>query len=228
MTWSLRARESFLETWKPSLAAGPDRVEDALLEKDPKLGLIIRSVLDRVGAVRPPEPVAASGFDFLVRAVVYQQLSKSAAGAIYARLVRALRQWPCPDQLLGYDEEWYRSLGLSRNKAASIRALAQSVLSGSIDLSLLEVRSDEDVIGALSMIHGVGRWTSKMFLIFHLGRWNVLPIEDRGIRATIRKLHGAAAVHGAGVKRIVDCWNPYASIASLYIWVALDTGGLPS
>ncbi len=168
-----------------------------------------------------------NGFDILVRSIVSQQISSKAAESISTRLVKAMgRAGLKPAKILRTSEEALRSYGLSTNKARFLHDLAGKVHDGSVALHIIHEMSDEEVIETLLPVKGIGRWTAQMFLIFSLGRWDVLPVDDFGLRAGIRKHFGLVELpNRAETTELAEPWRPYRSIATWYIWRSL--GGVP-
>ena len=200
----------------------PDAACRHLAAVDPELGDLIA----RVGEfTMRPEPTQ-SLFASLVRSIVYQQLSGKAAAAILGRVNRLFAEawFPTPRDLLEIPPERLREAGLSTAKTASLRDLAARVLDGTVP-SLPRVRrmEDEEIVERLTAVRGIGRWTVEMLLIFKLGRPDVLPLGDLGVRKGFaltfrkRKLPEAAAMIRRGER-----WQPYRSVASWYLWRALE------
>jgi DNA-3-methyladenine glycosylase II len=196
--------------------------EQHLAATDPRLAaLIARS---RPYQVRPGRLVRP--FDALAESIVYQQLSGKAAATIFGR-VRALyprRKWFSPQLVLATPDERLRAAGLSRNKTAAIKDLAAKTLDGTIPTSAaLHRMSDEEIIARLTTVRGIGRWTVEMMLLFDLGRLDVWPVDDYGVRKGYaktfgkRKLPKPKELHARGEK-----WRPYRSVAAWYFWRALD------
>ena len=187
----------------------------------------LRAVIDRVGIEqlgdrrrgRPDDHYAT-----LVRTIAGQQLSVKAAASIYGRLTdRFGGRAPTPEEVLADDPEELRAAaGLSRAKVAFLRSLAEHVLDGSLDLDGLDDLSDEDVIGALVAVKGIGLWSAQMFLIIHLRRPDVLPVGDLGIRKAIMTRYGLPALPApAEMTEIAEPWRPYRTLASLFLWRSL-------
>ena len=160
----------------------------------------------------------------LVRSIVGQQLSTKAAATIYGRVLELFRgHTPTPKQLLKVDPEKLRGAGLSRAKVAYLRDLAQHVEDGELELERLPELPDQEVAEQLTAIKGLGQWTADMFLMFHLGRPDILPVGDQGIRRAIqveyrlRKLPDATRM-----QKIAKPWQPYRTLACLYLWSSLD------
>src|SRR3712207_3850541 len=156
----------------------------------------------------------------LVRSIVGQQLSTKAARTIYERLTALFGgRTPTPRELLDVDPDEIRAAGLSRAKAAYLRDLAQHVEDGELDLELLPELSDEEISEQLIAIKGLGQWTVDMFLIFHLGRPDILPVGDLGIRRAVELGYGLDELPTpAELTKIAEPWRPYRSLACLYLW----------
>ena len=202
-----------------------DAAAEHLRSADPVLaGLIERfGGADEVRAARGRRPGDAYGA--LVRAIVGQQLSTKAARSIFGRLVEHFGgHTPTPRELLDADpEEMRAAAGLSRAKVSFLRDLAEHVEDGELELDQLAELPDEEVIEQLVAIKGLGPWTVHMFLIFHLGRPDVLPVGDLGIRRAAQVLFGLdEPPPPAELERIAEPWRPYRSLASLYLWRSLD------
>ena len=160
-----------------------------------------------------------------MRAIVGQQLSTKAARSIFERLVEYFGgHTPTPRELLDADpEEMRAAAGLSRAKVTFLRDLAEHVEDGELRLDQFAELSDEEVAEQLIAIKGLGPWTIHMFLIFHLGRPDVLPVGDLGIRKAVQVLYGLDALPTpAELERIAEPWRPHRSLASLYLWRSLD------
>jgi DNA-3-methyladenine glycosylase II len=168
---------------------------------------------------RPLEPYGA-----LVRSIVGQQLSTKAARSIYERLTALFDgRTPTPPELLAADPEDVRSVGLSRPKVAYLRSLAEHVESGELELARLSELPDEEVTEQLTAVKGLGQWTADMFLIFHLGRPDVLPVGDLGVRRAVERAYGLPDLPDAAqLTQIGEPWRPHRSLASLYLWRSLD------
>jgi DNA-3-methyladenine glycosylase II len=160
----------------------------------------------------------------LLRSIVGQQLSTKAARTIYGRLTDLFDgHAPTPRQLLAADPDAIRAAGLSRPKIAYLRDLAQHVEEGTLELERLPELPDEEVTAQLTAIKGLGQWTADMFLMFHLGRPDILPVGDQGIRRAaqveyrLRKLPDAKRL-----EKLARPWRPYRTLACLYLWSSLD------
>jgi 3-methyladenine DNA glycosylase/8-oxoguanine DNA glycosylase len=204
------------------LGYDPDLACRHLTAADPAMG----ELMARVGEfTMRPEP-AHSLFQVLTRSIVYQQLTGRAAATIFGRVTGlfAPKRFPAPGDLLEISPERLRAAGLSTAKTAALRDLAARALDGTVP-SLARVRRmhDEEIIERLTAVRGVGRWTVEMLLIFKLGRPDVLPVDDLGVRKGFaltfgkRKLPVPAVMH-----RRARHWRPYRSVASWYLWRALE------
>jgi len=192
---------------------------------DPKL----RTLIDRVGPCTIELKRTQSTFAALAEAIVYQQLHGKAAATIFGRF-RALypgARFPEPAEVLATPEADLRAVGLSRNKLAAIRDLAEKVASGVVpDVGALRRMSDEDIVQRLTTVRGIGRWTVEMLLIFRLGRPDVLPVDDYGVRKGATILLGKKEMlKPAELARHGERWRPHRSVASWYMWRAADPGG---
>ncbi len=190
-----------------------------LREADPRLGAIIARVGGYAMRYRRPD------FETLVRSIVYQQISGKAALAIFTRLQEACGQGGGmrPERLLALDHAGLRRLGLSPQKAAYVRDLAEHTAAGRLDFAALPALPDAAVIERLTAVRGVGLWTAQMFLIFALRRPDVLPASDLGIRAAVQRAYRLRTPpHPARIEKIARPWRPYASIASWYLWRSLE------
>jgi DNA-3-methyladenine glycosylase II len=160
----------------------------------------------------------------LIRAVVYQQLSGKAAATIYARVIALYgKRHPDPDDVLATQDQQFRAAGLSRQKIAAIRDIAQRRLDRVIPQQRAIVRlPDEEIIERLTAVRGVGRWTVEMYLIFSLGRPDVLPVDDLGVRKGAEKMLGRPLAPIA-LAEYGERWAPWRSAAAWHCWRAADT-----
>jgi len=165
-------------------------------------------------------------FQALVRSIVFQQLSGKAASTILGRF-NALYPGhaPTPEAVLATDDETLRSVGLSRQKIGYLRDLSSKVVAGELPLEAVEQMSDDDLIAHLVQVKGIGRWTAQMFLMFRLGRPDVLPELDLGIQNAIRQAYRKRKrPTPKDVKKIGAKWSPHSSVASWYLWRSLENG----
>lgn len=186
-----------------------------------KVDPVMREIIERVGAcsIQYREPV----FETLVRSIVYQQLSGRSAAAIFGRLIKATGEPITPEAILKMRSPKMQKLGLSRQKIEYVRDLARRTKSGELGFDACDELDDETVIQQFTAVKGIGIWTVQMFLIFALRRPNVLPTGDLGVRAAVKKAYGLEAMpKPTEVARIGECWAPYQSIASWYLWRSLE------
>lgn len=166
-------------------------------------------------------------FETLVNSIVSQQLSVKAAETIFRRFVAlyAPAKFPKPDQIVATPDETLRSVGLSSQKLSYIKDLAAKVDNGSVHLKRITKMSDDEIITELTQVKGIGVWTVHMFLIFSLGRLNVLPVGDLGIRMAIQRAYGLSELPKPGEIETIAAqnkWQPYCSVASWYLWRSLE------
>jgi DNA-3-methyladenine glycosylase II len=191
-----------------------------LTRVDPVLGALIR----RVGPCRLGHGPARDPFATLIRAIVSQQLSIRAADTIYGRLCGLFpRGRPHPVHLLVLDDAALRGAGLSVQKVRYMRDLATRVADGRLRLSRLHALDDETVLESLTAVHGIGRWTAEIFLMFTLGRPDVLPAADLGLLNAAQRLYGLRRrPTPAALLRRGEPWRPYRSAACWYLWRSLE------
>jgi DNA-3-methyladenine glycosylase II len=160
----------------------------------------------------------------LLRSIVGQQLSTKAARTIYGRMLELFDgHAPTPQQLLAVDPDRIRAAGLSRPKINYLRDLARHVEDGELQLELLDDLPDDEVIEQLTAVKGIGEWSAHMFLMFHLGRPDVLPVGDQGIRRAVQVQYGLRKLPDPKrLERIARPWRPYRTLACLYLWSSLD------
>jgi DNA-3-methyladenine glycosylase II len=190
---------------------------------DPRLAEIIA----RVGVHRPviePRPFIA-----LIESITQQQVSMRAAAAIFARLKRACpRGRLTPQALLDLDASALRGIGLSRQKAQYVRNVADAFAGGRLSAAKLRRMSDDEVLTEVSKIKGVGRWTVEMLLIFSLGRPDVWPIDDLGLRRAVQRFLELSAPPGADqMRKLGQRWRPYRTYAAWYLWRFSEGNGQP-
>jgi DNA-3-methyladenine glycosylase II len=199
--------------------------EAHLRRVDPVLGALI----DANGPLPATRP-AAGRYAALVRAIVGQQLSTKAAGAIHQRLLEQFGgREPQPAELLAIDPDVLRTTaGLSRAKTTFLRSLAEHVQSGELDLDGLDALDDDGVVAALRSVKGIGLWTAHVFLMFQLARPDVLPVGDLGIRCAVERAYGLEELPGAPeLEAIAQPWRPYRSVAARHLWQSLENAPVP-
>lgn len=175
-----------------------------------------------VGPCRHETRPAREPYEALVRAIAYQQLHVRAGDAILGRLLALYPDvsFPAPAQLLASAVESQRACGFSAAKLATVRGIAQAALDGVVP-SLEEARQlpDEVLIGRLTSLRGVGRWTVEMFLIYSLERSDILPVDDFGVREGYRRLKGLErAPTPRQMREIGAAWSPWRTVAAWYLW----------
>lgn len=187
----------------------------------------LAALIERVGPYRLKLRTAPNPFQALMRSIVYQQLSGKAAATIYGRVLDLFPEdeLPLPQHILDTPDEALREAGLSRAKTAAVKDLAAKTLGGIVpERAVLRTLEDEAIIERLTAVRGVGRWTVEMLLIFYLGRPDVLPVTDLGVRKgfmhtyDLDDLPSPSALRAHGRR-----WTPYRSVASWYLWRANDT-----
>jgi DNA-3-methyladenine glycosylase II len=187
---------------------------------------VLRDLIDVRGPIDPetdrrgsrPDPYIA-----LSRAIVGQQLSTKAAASIWARFEALFRGPVEPRKVVAAREDRLRSAGLSNSKVAYLKDLARRVHRRELDLDRIGALPDEDVIAELTAIKGIGRWTAEMFLIFHLGRPDVLSAGDLGIRRAVQIAYQLEDLPGpTDLERLAEPWRPQRTLACLYLWRSLD------
>ncbi len=202
----------------------PTRAElRSLARRDPRLGSWMKRVAPYPGF--PHSSQRFSRFHALARAVVYQQLSGAAAGTIYGRVcdLTVHRGFPRPEEVQALGEDRLRSAGLSRAKTRCILDLAGRVTEGRLKLRSIHRLSDEEIVERLTEVWGIGRWSAEMFLIFRLGRLDVMPATDLGVQEGMRRLDGLDARPGpAAVLERAEVWRPLRSVASWVLYRICD------
>jgi DNA-3-methyladenine glycosylase II len=164
-----------------------------------------------------------SHFGALAESVVYQQLAGTAARAIFARLCAAVGDPPTPEGVLKAGEGALRAVGLSGSKAGCIQALAEAAMAGELGLDVVETFTDDEVVTRLSAVRGIGRWTAEMFLMFQLGRLDVWPVGDYGVRKGYSRAYGLEELPTPKVLAVLgEPFRPYRSVAAWYCWRAVE------
>ena len=198
---------------------GRARARRSLMRRDPILADVIR----RVGPCRLEH--RGDPYRMLLRSVIYQQLAGAAARTIDGRLRAPWRgRYPLPEVLLAAPDAQLRAAGLSRQKIAALRAVATAFAAGDVSNRRLRAMDDDAVVASVTKIHGIGEWTAHMLLMFSLGRPNLLPVGDYGVRKGAMQLY---RLHELPKPRelaaLAEPWRPYRSIASWYLWRVVDT-----
>lgn len=206
--------------WDPASAVA------ALTRADPVLAV----AMERVGPFAMSPPRRGDPFAYLARAIVYQQLSGRSAAAIHGRLVGLFpRRRMSARRLLETSDEALRGAGLSAAKRAALKDLAGKRLAGVVpSRSRLAEMSDEEILERLVQVRGIGPWTVQMLLMFGLGRADVLPETDLGIRKGFARVFGLDDLPAPGeIRERAQRWRPWRSAASWYLWRAADGAGMP-
>jgi DNA-3-methyladenine glycosylase II len=201
-----------------------------LARVDPVLAAVIRAA----GPYRIEADGVCEPFQALAQAIAHQQLNGIAARTILGRLIASCGDgvFPSPGQLLATPDAQLRATGFSTAKVAALKDLAAKSLSRVVpDRRTLEPLDDEAIIAQLTQVRGIGRWTVEMLLIFHLGREDVLPVDDFGVRAGFRAAYGLRKLpHPRVLAAFGERWRPFRSAAAWYLWRALElerAGKLP-
>jgi DNA-3-methyladenine glycosylase II len=191
---------------------------------------IFSDLITRIGPLDFEAKVKRSPFESLVQAVAHQQLNGKAATTILKRFVdlfeplRPVRKFPRPEDLATVTDEQIRGAGFSRAKVAAIRDIAAKTLEGVVPTARQIVKLDDtEIVNRLTAVRGVGRWTVEMLLIFQLGRPNVLPADDFGVRNGYRITYGLTEMPTKKtLTEYGEIWQPFRSTAALYLWRAAD------
>jgi DNA-3-methyladenine glycosylase II len=214
---------------RKSLPFDPDEAVAHLQARDPKLGLLI----DRAGPFKLRLDHSASPFESLLESILYQQLHGKAAAAIHRRLREYFHGDPSPQLLLDTPDEPLRAVGVSGNKIKAMRDLARRTIDGTVPshAAILKM-SDADIVERLTEVRGIGSWTVEMLLIFRLGRPDVLPVTDYGVRKgyalTFQRVPKSRPLASNDLPkpdvifRRGQRWAPFRSVASWYLWRACD------
>ena len=185
---------------------------DALAAGEPR----IAAALERAGY---PEPrISQPGYETLLRAIVGQQVSIKAAAAMWAKLTAAVGDPPEPERLLAASDETLRAAGLSRQKAAYGRSLAEELLSGRLDFARLP-EDDEEAIAELVRVKGIGRWTAEVYLLFAEGRGDIWPAGDLAVQIETGRIMGLPEKPGEKqVRALAEAWRPHRGAMAIFAW----------
>ncbi len=188
-----------------------------VLKKDPKLARVINSV------GKYQLKTSRNHYESLVETIITQQLAGSAAKSISKRF-RGLydKRFPRPSDVIKTPDSKLRRTGLSRMKIKYIKELSKNIESKKLKMYSLSKLSDEEIVTLLTQVKGIGRWTAEMFLIFSLGRVDVLPVGDLGLRKGIQFLSSSSKLPTANeIEKMAEKWKPYRTIATWYLWKSL-------
>lgn len=188
---------------------------------DPKLGAVIKRIGPcELHAYAPKDP-----FETLCMSIASQQLSTKAAATIFGRFKDLFPpdRKPAPDRVMTLTDDEIRAAGFSRPKVTFIKDLAAHVIDGRLDLAKLRKHSDDEVMQQLVAVKGIGRWTAEIFLLFRLGRPDVLPADDLGLMNAVQRAYGLRKRPDAKkLRQMGETWRPYRSVAAWYLWRSLE------
>lgn len=193
----------------------------SLRQGDPRLA----RWMDRIGDIALPRPEKFSLVQALARSIIYQQLNGKAAQTIFARMQEAVGGSVTARALKQVDEQQLRAAGVSGAKARALKDLAEHALARRLpSAASLQEMPDDEAVERLTIVRGIGPWTVQMLLMFRLGRVDILPLSDYGVRAGARLVHELDVMPGhAELAELGEAWRPYRSLASLYLWRAVDS-----
>jgi DNA-3-methyladenine glycosylase II len=184
---------------------------------------VLARIIDKVGplGIQPRR----ERFQALARAIIFQQLAGAAANAIYRRFVALFPgvEFPSPEQVLAKTDAELRAVGLSEKKAIYIKDLAAHIRDGKLDFHRFHRMTDDEIITHLTQVKGIGRWTAEMFLMFNLGRPDVMPADDLGVQNAIKRHYRMR--QRPNRKRLLkhaERWRPYRTAAAWYLWRSLN------
>ena len=190
------------------------------MKADPKLGLIIK----RAGPCGLHSAAPRDPFEALTMSIASQQLSTKAAATIFKRFCDLFPpdRRPRPERVMTLTDEEIRAVGFSRPKVAFIKDLATHVLDQRLDLKGLKKHSDDEVMRQLVAVKGIGRWTAEIYLMFRLGRPDILPADDLGLMNATQRIYGLRKRPTPDqLRRRGEAWRPYRSVAAWYLWASL-------
>jgi DNA-3-methyladenine glycosylase II len=190
-----------------------------LMKSDPAL----RDIIKRIGACELHGAAPKDPFVTLCQSIASQQLSTKAAATIFSRFADLFpKRRPTPELVMTLTDDQLRACGFSRAKAAFVKDLAAHVLDGRLDLKRLRRHSDDEVMQQLIAVKGIGRWTAEIFLMFRLGRLDVLPADDLGLMNAVHRAYRLRKRPDAKrLRQIGEAWRPYRSVAAWYLWQSL-------
>jgi DNA-3-methyladenine glycosylase II len=189
---------------------------------------ILAGIIDKVGPVK--FELDDDHYEAIVGSIIFQQLAGSAARAILSRFKQIYGgRLPSPREYLSTDVEKLRGSGLSPQKISYIKDLAERLENGTLDLKRLENLPDEQALNELDNVRGIGRWTAEMFLIFKLGRTDVLPVDDLGLRKAAQKAYRLRELPKRDrFEQLAKKWHPYSSISTFYLWKSIEKPEVPA
>ncbi len=219
----LKARLLFIEGYQPN------REHAAGIEHLIKSDKVMKKIIGKVGPYQALPEKPTPPYDTLVESIIHQQISMKAAITVAGRVKNLTpgSGFPKPEEILGLDPQTLRECGLSGQKVTYVKDLAEHVANGSLKLGRLKNLDDEAVIDQLIVVRGIGRWSAQMYLIFHLGRLDVLPTDDLGLQNGAARAYGLPdKVKADTLEKLAEKWRPYRSMATWYLWQSLNIGGL--
>jgi len=184
---------------------------------------VMARVVDAIGPCRMEKERGGTAFASLAEAMLYQQITGKAAATIHRRLCAVFgRAHPRPEDILGASDEALRAAGLSRQKIGYLRDLSEKTRDG-LALHLIGRMADEEAIATLTTVKGIGRWTAEIFLMFRLGRLDVLPVNDYGIQKAMQRAYRMRSLpKPKRMLRLAEAWRPYRTVACWYLWKSID------
>jgi DNA-3-methyladenine glycosylase II len=194
------------------------KAERVLAKQDP----VLKQLIKANGPCTLGTPTPGTTFVTLARSIVFQQLAGRAAATIHGRFVTAIGGKVTPQAVLATDFDTLRGAGLSGNKATSLIDLANAHLDGRINTRKLPSMTDDEIVEHLCTVRGIGRWTAEMFLMFHLGRLDVWPTGDLGVRNGYGKAWGVPSPTAKELEPLGDRFRPWRSVVAWYCWTAVD------
>lgn len=195
-----------------------DKKAVKFLKKDPKFAKIIMQVGDY------NVKITKNRYQSLVEAIISQQLSGSAANSIIKKFRKLYKsKFPKPGDVIKTSDSKLRTTGLSKMKIVYIKELSKKIESKELNMRKISTQSDEQVIEVLTDVKGIGRWTAEMFLIFSLGRLDILPVGDLGLKKGIQSMYSLKELpQKEQIEQLAESWKPYRTVATWYLWKSLQ------
>lgn len=190
-----------------------------LCKKDKRLAKVISMVGSITYEIHDEDP-----YEFLIHEIIEQMLSIKAGNKIFSRLVDLCDGKVVPSKVNELSDEQIRSIGTANSKVSFIRSITNAVINGELDFDSLKEMNDSDVFKYLTSFKGIGKWTANMYLIFVLNRMDILPTNDAAFLQSYEWLYNTADRSDASIRNKCKKWKPYSSIASRYLYRALDSG----
>ena len=195
-----------------------DKKAIKFLKKDPKFAKIIMQVGDY------NVKITKNRYQSLVEAIISQQLSGSAANSITKKFRKLYKsKFPKPRDIIKTSDSKLRTTGLSKMKIVYIKELSKKIESKELNMRKISTQSNEQVIEVLTDVKGIGRWTAEMFLIFSLGRLDILPVGDLGLKKGIQSMYSLKELpEKEQIEQLAESWKPYRTVATWYLWKSLE------